>query len=147
MISLKKPILAFLEYLTRQIQRNMSDGGINATGQTSKSITPATVDDWGGQLQADANLETVETGTPPANEGGGISVAEADFWINVKGLDLDPERVAIKINDIGSRTFVSGGRTDIYTDELNDKKVIDVFLLNTQNTLVDQVFNEYIKNL
>ena len=73
--------------------------------------------------------------------------AEADFWVNVKGLDLDPERVAIKINDIGSRTFVSGGRTDIYTDELNDKRAIDVFLLETQNTLVDQVFNEYIKNL
>ena len=83
MISLKKPILALLEYFTRQIQRNMVDSGVNATGQTSKSITPANVDEWSGQLQADANLETIETGTPPASEGGGISVAEAEFWVNV----------------------------------------------------------------
>ena len=137
-----KVITDYLNYLAGTIRSNMDRAGVNATGQTSRSIT-VTSDQNDGQLTASEVLEATETGNPPKSGGGGISFFATELWLEAKGLSLNPYAVKNKIDLKGTETYRIGGRTDIYTDTIDDDYARGAFLEQIQEQVIKTITKEF----
>ena len=128
-------IKSALDLGAKNVRENMEAAGVNASGETSRSIEATD-----RQILASEVLEKTETGTPPKSQGGGISFAAAAYWVEVKPAFISPWAVVSAINLRGSRTFQRGGRTDIYTEEfisLEDNLLPNFAATGLENDVMD----------
>lgn len=129
MSTFEQAISDLLEYYAIEIKRNFVDQNVNATGRTSRSIE-IDADGSEGNLLAGEAIRETEEGTAPKSEGGGISLAAAQLWIDVKPAEINVYALYNRINKKGTRLFEEGGRTSIFTDVINNGTTEDVFLNN-----------------
>jgi hypothetical protein len=141
MSKISQNITNYLNAAKVGIQKNMRTNGLNATGETSRSIATVSKPNAGNwQLVASEVLEKQETGTPPKSKGGVVFFDDIVVWLAAKRLwDLSPYAVTNKIAALGTTTYQKGGRTDIYTPEL-EKFDSKEFTDSVQNGLHDDIF-------
>lgn len=115
-----------LEALRSRIIENMSKADQIVTGKTRDSMQ-VQVRDNAGVLTGRRAFATLETGSCPwSRKPKRVPKFFADLigeWIEARGLDLNPWAVAHTIIHKGSKLYREGGRSDIYSPEL--QKTID----------------------
>lgn len=110
-----------LEDLRRRIIENMGRADQIVTGKTRDSMH-VEVRDLSGVLTGRRAFATLETGSRPwSRPPKRVPRFFADLigeWIEAKGLDLNKWAVAHSIIHKGSSLYRTGGRTDIYSPEI-----------------------------
>lgn len=123
---IRKILLEELEDLRRRITENMAGADLIVTGKTRDSMA-ASVQGNAGTLVGRQAFATLETGSRPwSRRPKYVPRFFADLigeWIDKRGLDLNKWAVARTIIDQGSSLYRKGGRSDIYSPEL--QKTID----------------------
>lgn len=126
-----------LGLLKDRISENMAAAGQVATGKTQQSMEVSITESEGvveGVLLGRKYFGALETGSAPwktqyfrrTQSGKKIPSAPGAFvevirsWIAAKGLSLNPYLVATKIMAEGSKLYRDGGRSDIFTNAIND---------------------------
>ena len=119
-------LLEELEDLKRRITENMGKADQIVTGKTRDSMT-ASVQGLAGVLTGRQAFATLETGSRPwSRPPKRVPRWFADIigeWIAAKGLDLNQWAVAHSIIHQGSQLYRTGGRSDVYSPEL--QKTVD----------------------
>lgn len=110
-----------LEALRERIIENMSMADQHATGKTRDSLQ-VEIGQLAGVLKGRRAFATLERGSRPwSKQPKRVPKFFADLigeWINAKGLDLNKWAVARKLIRDGSELYNSGGRSDIYSPEI-----------------------------
>lgn len=114
-----------LEDCKKEIADNILNRGLNATGETIRTMEVVMDGPLHGTLYGRKYFDNLEHGTAP---NGRVDVSRSFHdaianWITAKGLTLNPWAVALKIQQEGTRTWRKGGRKDIYTDAV--KKAVE----------------------
>jgi hypothetical protein len=129
-----KPIEKYLSDMKKSIRQNLTVKGINASKRTYDSVSYAGEYDV-GFLWAIRNLHTTETGTASKKRGGVVSFGGIFRWIYEKGIAPTDEKAAkamawaitVSIMQKGTITYQKGGRSDIFSNVLNDTKKSSTF--------------------
>lgn len=110
-----------LETLSKKIGANISVVGAYASGESTNSLEVQKLD-FGGQLMAKKYFSVLETG----KKASWTPIDPLIKWIKVKGLggsEQEDLSFAIAISKThkasGSKLFRSGGRTNVFTDDIN----------------------------
>lgn len=133
----------FLSDLQTQIKKNMVKADAVASGKTYKSVD-FKAEDVSGLLFANDVINKIETGTPPKRLGGEVDFYGILDWVRVRQIgDLTYEkatagRITHSIRQRGTLTYQMGGRTDIFTDLIDNPKTYDPFI----ESVADSIFNE-----
>ena len=110
-----------LEALRERIIENMSMADQHATGKTRDSMQVEVGDNY-GVLTGRRAFATLERGSRPwSKQPKRVPKFFADLigeWIEAKGLDLNKWAVAHTIIRKGSKLYRTGGRSDIYSPEI-----------------------------
>lgn len=110
-----------LEKLRERIDANMTTAGQHATGKTRQSMQ-VNVQGLAGVLTGRYAFASLETGSRPwSRRPKYVPRFFADLigeWIEAKSLNLNKWAVARTIIDQGSKLYRTGGRSDIYSPEL-----------------------------
>ena len=121
-----KILLEELEDLKRRITENLGKADQIVSGKTRDSMT-ASVQGLAGVLTGRQAFATLETGSRPwSRPPKRVPRWFADIigeWIAAKGLDLNQWAVAHSIIHQGSQLYRTGGRSDVYSPEL--QKTVD----------------------
>jgi len=126
------------------LRSNMAKAGQNATGETSNNITSEMLSNTRVQVTAPSYVYVLETGRKPRE-----SSQESDFrsklekWVRARGInfggtiDQTVRSLQYLINKRGTKLWREGGRKDIITPVLDNRRFIKL----TQDIL-DAQFNE-----
>lgn len=130
-----------------KIRQNLQTTGTNATGRTSRSLRYEVI------VQANTVtlkiigrpfFNVVETGrkaTPQYTEPSKEFVASIQEWAKAKGVPGAAYAIAKSIHQKGTRLFQSGGRTDVYSNVVNQSLVDEI-----SKDVLDKFAKEYLKN-
>ena len=133
---IRKILLEELEDLKRRITENMGKADQIVTGKTRDSMT-ASVQGLAGVLTGRQAFATLETGSRPwSRPPKRVPKWFADLigeWIDAKGLDLNQWAVAHSIIHQGSQLYRAGGRSDVYSPELQ----------NTVDRIGERILDQY----
>jgi len=125
-----------LEALKERIDQNMTRAGQHATGKTRRSME-VKVQGLAGVLTGRQAFASLETGSRPwSRRPKYVPRFFADIigeWIEAKSLDLNKWAVARTLIDEGSVLRRSGGRSDIYSPEIQ----------KTMDRIADRVAEQY----
>lgn len=132
----------------QQIQQNLSSSGTNASGKTSSSLkytvtsegTKATLRITGRPFFA-----TVETGrkATPSYEPSKAFVQTIKDWAEAKGIDSKfAYAIAKSIHKKGTKLHQKGGRSDIYSNVINQNLVDKISL-----DLLDRFARQFLTNV
>ena len=141
----------YLTAMYRQIQANLRDKEINATGYTSRSLEVDVYERGArGTLWADQNLYNTESGTPPKNRGGLVSFDDIREWMDAKNIAPSDAReanamagaITAKILAMGSITYRKGGRTDVFSDVVDGAAELDNFAEDAADVSADTVLEQ-----
>lgn len=130
MVFPEKEILAFvstnIEKLKESIISNLNSSGKNTTGKTAQSLR---INNDGNtvELIGRGYFEELETGTPPRTQPANFQQIIKE-WAEAKGIPIMTEdklnqfayQVANMIQQVGSKDYREGKRTNIYSDEVQD---------------------------
>ena len=118
---IRQILLEELEDLRKRITENMGKADQIVTGRTRDSMQ-VTVEGNAGVLTGRRAFATLETGSRPwSRKPKRVPKFFADLigeWIDAKGLDLNKWAVAHSIIHKGSKLYRTGGRSDIYSPEI-----------------------------
>lgn len=154
MISFQNDIELMLDTQSANIAYNMVETGSNASGLTMRSLEVSTGGLFGGTSGALLGSETfpkIEKGTSP---GTPISFWQILKWVQYKGIASGDGAkraagaITNSIRNKGTRTYQRGGRTDIYTDVVNNEDLINDLAENMAETTqrgLYAAFDKYIK--
>lgn len=141
---IRKILTEELEALRQRIGDNMEAADQIATGRTRDGMR-VEVRGLAGVLTGRRAFATLERGSRPwSKKSKRVPKFFADLigeWIDAKGLDLNKWAVAHSIMTKGSKLYRSGGRTDIYSNELPKtmdaigKRVLDGYAVLITNRL------------
>ena len=131
------------------LRSNISKAGQNATGETSNNITSDMLSNTRVQVTAPSYVYVLETGRKPRE-----SSQESDFrsklekWITARGLDITVSSLQYLINKRGTKLWREGGRKDIITPILDNKRFIKLTkdILDAQFNEVSMSIENNIKN-
>ena len=125
-----------LEDLRRRIIDNMGKADQIVTGKTRDSLQ-VNVRDTSGVLTGRQAFATLETGSRPwSKPPKRVPRFFADLigeWIEAKGLDLNKWAVAHTIIHQGSKLYRTGGRSDVYSPEIQ----------KTMDRIGERIINQY----
>lgn len=131
-----------------QIRQNLSSTGTNATGKTAQSLryevtnegTKATLKVVGKPFFA-----VVETGRKPtpSYKPSKAFVASIQEWMNAKGKTGSAYAIAQSIHKKGSKLFRDGGRSDIYSNVIN-QNLVDKISLDLLNKFAQQFMTNVV---
>lgn len=148
-----------LDETRQRIIANMDAAGQRVTGRTAQSLRVEKVNDNEVRLVARPFFSALETGSRPWSGRTGNTMSAADFrdiieqWATRKGIvppDMTPKSfafvVARKIMRSGSKLYRTGGRTDIFTPEVeramkNVNDVVGATLTAQVSEIVTQILN------
>lgn len=130
-----------------KIRQNLQSTGTNATGKTSRSLR--------FEVTTDINTTTlkiigrpffnvVETGrrdTPYFTKPSKEFVASIQEWAKAKGVPGAAYAIAKSIHQKGTKLFQSGGRTDVYSNVVNQSLVDQI-----SKDVLNKFSEEYLKN-
>lgn len=123
---IRQILLEELDDLRKRIIENMGNADQIVTGKTRDSMQ-VSVNGLAGVLTGRQAFATLETGSRPwSKPPKRVPRFFADLigeWIDAKGLDLNKWAVAHTIIHKGSKLYREGGRSDVYSPEL--QKTID----------------------
>jgi hypothetical protein len=123
---IRQILLEELEDLRRRITENMGKADQIVTGKTRDSMQ-VSVNGLAGVLTGRQAFATLERGSRPwSKPPKRVPKFFADLigeWIDAKGLDLNKWAVAHTIIHKGSKLYRDGGRSDVYSPEI--QKTID----------------------
>lgn len=123
---IRQILLEELDALRQRIIENMGKADQIVTGKTRDSMQ-VQVNGLAGVLTGRQAFATLETGSRPwSKPPKRVPKFFADLigeWIDAKGLDLNKWAVAHSIIHKGSKLYREGGRSDVYSPEL--QKTID----------------------
>jgi hypothetical protein len=147
-INFEKEIGDYLSLLQKNIRGNLAASGSNASGEASRTLA-VYVDEVSGLLDGVSYFENIEKGTAPKALGGGVSFYDILDWIDYKGIISKGDKAAKavagiithKINMEGTRTYRSGGRTDIYTNEIENDSLMNDFTEDVTDKALDILFD------
>jgi len=133
-----------------KIRQNLSSTGTNATGKSSQSLryevtnegTKATLKVIGKPYFA-----VVETGRKPTPEKKPSFdfVANIREWLSAKGMETKPAyAIALSINKKGTKLFRDGGRSDIFSNVI-DQNLTDKISLDLLNKFAQQFMANVVK--
>jgi hypothetical protein len=138
--------------MIQMIQNNLASTGSNATLQTSESLE-FQIDDQGETitltLLGRPFFATVETGRRPTPDlkPSKSMIDNITEWVAARGLDANMVwAVAVQITKEGTKLWQQGGRTDIYTDPIDNmigkiqKDILETFAL-AFNAQVAEIFS------
>lgn len=114
--------------IVRNIQDNLKSTGTNASGKTSDSVRFEVSNSSGvvtlRVIGGRAFFPTVETGSKPAKTDvpPREMIQSLTEWAQDKGVEASPWAIAKTILKKGSKLYREGGRTDIYTNVIEDSK-------------------------
>ncbi len=141
---IRKILREELEALRQRIGENMESADQIATGKTRDGMR-VEVRGLAGVLTGREAFATLERGSRPwSKKFKRVPKFFADLigeWIEAKGLDLNKWAVAHTIMTKGSKLYRSGGRSDIYSPELQrtmdtiGRRVIDQYTVLVTNRL------------
>lgn len=141
---IRKILTEELEALRQRIGDNMEAADQIATGKTRDGMR-VEVRGLAGVLTGRRAFATLERGSRPwSKKFKRVPKFFADLigeWIDAKGLDLNKWAVAHSIMTKGSKLYRSGGRSDIYSNELPKtmdaigKRVLDRYAVLITNRL------------
>ncbi len=141
---IRKILTEELEALRRRIGDNMEAADQIATGKTRDGMR-VEVRGLAGVLTGRQAFATLERGSRPwSKKFKRVPKFFADLigeWIDAKGLKLNKWAVAHSIMTKGSKLYRSGGRSDIYSNELPKtmdaigRRVIDQYTVLVTNRL------------
>lgn len=141
---IRKILREELEALRQRIGENMEAADQIATGKTRDGMR-VEVRGLAGVLTGREAFATLERGSRPwSKKFKRVPKFFADLigeWIEAKGLDLNKWAVAHTIMTKGSKLYRSGGRSDIYSPELQrtmdtiGRRVIDQYTVLVTNRL------------
>lgn len=141
---IRKILTEELEALRRRIGDNMEAADQIATGKTRDGMR-VEVRGLAGVLTGRQAFATLERGSRPwSKKLKRVPKFFADLigeWIDAKGLKLNKWAVAHSIMTKGSKLYRSGGRSDIYSNELPKtmdaigRRVIDQYAVLVTNRL------------
>ena len=148
-----KPIEKYLSDMKKNIRQNLTVKGVNASKRTYDSVSYAGEYDV-GFLWAIRNLYNTETGTASKKRGGIVSFAGIFRWIYEKGIAPADEKAAksmawaitVSIQQKGTITHRKGGRSDIFTDVLNNTKKSSIFANEMAETTQVGLADVFSKN-
>lgn len=120
-----------LNDIVRDIRDNLAATGTNASGRTSDSLA-VEMYAGGGMVTGRPYFQSVEKGTPPGPQPLNFPMIirrwmddKAAHGFNVPSDEREAMNMAFaisrKIQQRGSLLFRNGGRTDIYTDIINER--------------------------
>lgn len=132
-----------------KIRQNLQSTGTNATGKTSQSLryevtqegTKATLKVIGKPFFA-----VVETGrkATPDKKPSPDFVANIREWLQARGKETRPAyAIALTINKKGSKLFRDGGRSDIYSNVIN-QNLVDKISLDLLNKFAQQFMTNVV---
>lgn len=163
-------LAARLNELRERIIANIDNAGEKATGATQQSLR-VDITDLTGTLYGRAYFATVETGRRPGKMPPVQTIKE---WIEAKGLHVEPmeykrtpserwqpkytpiERalnrmawgIAYKIGREGSALYRAGGRTDIYTEPIQETvEAIRIELAGLYRAAIEADIREWNKTM
>lgn len=129
MQTLTETLSDWADGLVKRIRHNLQATGTNASGKTSESLEYE-VDSDGVTIYGRPYFQGVEIGRPggkvPRNFSGIILQWMQDKGIDGKFGDTDSQKrsaaylIARKIANDGTRLWNSGGRTDIYSEAVDE---------------------------
>ncbi len=123
---IRQILLEEFEDLRRRITENMGKADQIVTGKTRDSMQ-VSVNGLAGVLTGRQAFATLERGSRPwSKPPKRVPKFFADLigeWIDAKGLDLNKWAVAHTIIHKGSKLYRDGGRSDVYSPEI--QKTID----------------------
>lgn len=141
---IRKILREELEALRQRIGENMEAADQIATGKTRDGMR-VEVRGLAGVLTGREAFATLERGSRPwSKQFKRVPKFFADLigeWIEAKGLDLNKWAVAHTIMTKGSKLYRSGGRSDVYSPELQrtmdaiGHRVIDQYTVLVTNRL------------
>lgn len=141
---IRKILTEELEALRQRIGENMEAADQIATGKTRDGMR-VEVRGLAGVLTGRQAFATLERGSRPwSKKFKRVPKFFADLigeWIDAKGLNLNKWAVAHSIMTKGSKLYRSGGRSDIYSNELPKtmdaigRRVIDQYTVLVTNRL------------
>lgn len=141
---IRKILTEELEALRQRIGENMETADQIATGKTRDGMR-VEVRGLAGVLTGRQAFATLETGSRPwSRKPKRTPKWFADLigeWIDAKGLGLNKWAVARSLITKGSKLYRSGGRSDIYSPELQKtmdaigKRVLDQYTVLVTNRL------------
>jgi hypothetical protein len=149
MISFRNDINEALSYFDVSIKQAMDEGGVNASGRTSRSLKVDTGGLFGGirgVLLGSNVFHKIESGTPPGSQ---VTFFAIRAWGISKGIfsggdeNRGASRITSSIRRKGTKTWQRGGRTDIITEPLNDSEIIDTFAQNVAETAIDAILKTF----
>lgn len=126
----EKEILDFIyknvEKLKGEIISNLNSTGKNTTGKTAQSLK-INNDSSTVELIGRGYFEELETGTPPRAQPANFQQIIKE-WAEAKGIPIMTEdklnqfayQASNKIQQVGSKDYREGRRTNIYSDEVQD---------------------------
>lgn len=142
---IRQILLEELEDLRRRITENMGKADQIVTGKTRDSMQ-VSVQGNAGVLTGRQAFATLETGSRPwSKKPKRPPKWFADLigeWIDAKGLDLNQWAVAHSIIHKGSKLYREGGRTDVYSPELQKtmdrigERIIDQYAVLVTDRLI-----------
>ena len=130
-----------------EIRKNLASTGTNATGKTSRSLR------YEVRVEAESItlkiigrpfFNVVETGrkaTPQYDKPSAEFVASIQEWAKAKGVPGAAYAIAKSIHQKGTKLFQSGGRTDVYSNVVNQTLVDRI-----SQDVLDKFAKEYLKN-
>lgn len=124
------------------IQSNMASTGTDASGETSRSLASES-NAFGVKVTGKPFINVVETGR---KAGGMPPVNRIQEWVDIRGIDVSAWAIAKTIAKKGSKLYREGGRTDIITPAISDKRINDLAaeIADVTLNLVVQDINDYI---
>lgn len=109
-----------LKTIRDRIAENIIDRGLNATGDTIRSMRIEVTGQGKGTLYGRQYFQSLEEGRPPTDsKPSRAMISSLQRWIDARGIDTTPWAVANSINKNGTRLWRDGGRKDIYTEAIN----------------------------
>ena len=132
-----------------QIKQNLSSTGTTATGKTSTSLRYSVTDNGNKatlRVVGKPFFAVVETGRKPTPsfKPSKQFVASIQEWMDAKGKQGSAYAIAQSIHKHGSKLFQKGGRTDIYSNVIN-QNLTDKISLDLLNKFAQQFMTNVFK--
>ena len=138
-VSVKDIIQQQCDEFIRRVRHNMERADLVVSGEMSRSLTTRDVTEEGGKVEAHPYFRVLETGRKPGKFPPSENILE---WVRLKGI---AERwnmsessaaylVARSIAKNGSTLYRKGGRTDIFSNEID----------STVSELADEITRYYV---
>ena len=164
MENLESVLLEWADGVINKIKHNLDATGTTTTGKTKESLHARKYDEAGYNLVIEGRpfFQSVETGrTPTVNSQDIDLVSILAKWIKDKKLDVQwgldkPYQIRsaaygifLKHKYYGSKLYRDGGRTDIYTQVLDEElpklneKITGVILKDIREETVEKMRREF----